>query len=131
MTNSEMLEQQSWAVIGDVLHPTKPARAVVERLEAIGKTVVLVNPRATAASDPDGILYRDLRDAGVKTKVDVIDLIINPRDGLEQMKQAAELEIKAVWIQPGAGSDAIRALCKEKGISVYEGCVLIETPGGH
>lgn len=63
--------------------------------------------------------------------MDVIDLIINPKDELVQMQQAADLGIGAVWIQPGAGSDEIRALCKEKGIAVYEGCVLIETPGGH
>jgi hypothetical protein len=131
MTNSHMLEQKSWAVIGDVLHPSKPARAVAERLEAIGKTVLRVNPRATPASDPDGILYKDLRAACATSPVDVIDLIINPRDGLQQMQQAAELGIKAVWIQPGAGSDEIRALCREKGIAVHEGCVLIETPGGH
>lgn len=131
MTNAQMLEQHSWAVIGDVLHPTKPARAVAERLEAVGKTVLRVNPRATPASDPGGVLFKNLRDAHAANKVDVIDLIINPRDGLIQMQQAAELGIKAVWIQPGAGSDEIRTLCKENDISVYEGCVLIETPGGH
>ena len=129
MTNTEMLEKQSWAVIGDVLHPTKPARAVAERLEAEGKTVSRVNPRGYP--DSDGILFKDLRAAHAANKVDVIDLIINSRDGLVQMQQAAELGIKAVWIQPGAGSAEILALCKENGIAVYEGCVLIETPGGH
>jgi hypothetical protein len=38
----------------------------------------------------------------------------------------AELGILNVFIQPGAGSPAIVAQAGEKGISVHEGCVLVE-----
>jgi hypothetical protein len=43
----------------------------------------------------------------VPVKIDVIDLIINPAVGLGQIEAAAELGIKAVFIQPGAASSAI------------------------
>jgi len=38
----------------------------------------------------------------------------------------AELGILNVFVQPGAGTPAILAQATEKGISVHEGCVLIE-----
>ena len=47
---ARMLAQARWAVVGDVLHPRKPARAVVERLEAAGKTVHRVSPRDRMSS---------------------------------------------------------------------------------
>ena len=123
----DMLRQPTWAVIGDVLHPRKPARAVAERLEALGKTVVRVNPRVKPGTDPHGVIFRSLRDAAAKSDIDVVDLIINPRDGLVQMEHAAALGIKSAFVQPGAGSDEILALCEREGIAVHEGCVLRET----
>ena len=114
-----MLAKRSWAVIGDVLHPSKPARSVVEKLEAAGKTVYRVNPR-----DTSGTLYKSLAEVG--TSIDVIDLIINSRDGLPLMEQAADLGIKQVFIQPGAASTEIEALCERRGIEVHHGCVLVE-----
>ena len=82
-----MLAAQNWAVIGDVLNSAKPASAVVERLKGAGKTVHLVNPR-----DSTGSCHKSIGD--VDAPLDVIDLIINPRDGLKQMTQAAELGVR-------------------------------------
>jgi phosphatidylglycerophosphatase GEP4 len=49
---ARMLALPRWAVVGDVLHPRKPARAVAERLEAAGKVVVRVHPRASHRIQP-------------------------------------------------------------------------------
>ena len=42
------------------------------------------------------------------------------------MEQAAILGIKHVFVQPGAGSPEIDALCARAGIAVHHGCVLVE-----
>ena len=113
------LEQPRWAVIGDVLNPAKPASAVVAALEGSGKQVSLVNPR-----DKSGKCFAGLSDVG--SAIDVVDLCINHVEGLKQVRQAAELGITRVFIQPGAESDAILAFCEEKQIAVFQGCVMVE-----
>ena len=125
VTGEEMLRQCiHWVVIGDVLHPQKPASRVVTCLKNAGKTVTLVNPRDTANTE----VHKSLRQASEASSdpIEVISLIINPYDGLEQMRQAAEVGITNVFIQPGAASVDILAFCDDHNISVHEGCVLVE-----
>ena len=110
---------KSWAVIGDVLNPSKPAARVVAALQGSGKTVHLVNPR-----DKSGTCFAGLSDVG--QAIDVVDLCVNHVEGLKQMRQAAALGISRVFIQPGAESADIRAFCEESQIEVFQGCVMVE-----
>ena len=119
---ARMLSMQRWAVVGDSLHPRKPARAVAEKLEAAGKEVIRINPK-----DRTGTLAKSFEEAGGSGEsIDVIDLIINPKDGLVLMSEAASLGVKRVFVQPGAGSADIEALCEAEGIELHYGCVLRE-----
>ena len=119
---ARMLSMQKWAVVGDSLHPRKPARAVAEKLEAAGKEVIRINPK-----DRTGTLAKSFEEAvGSGESIDVIDLIINPKDGLVLMSEAASLGVKRVFVQPGAGSADIEALCEAEGIELHYGCVLRE-----
>ena len=118
-SGSSMIAQSSWAVVGDVLHASKPARAVCERLEAAGKTVHRVNPR-----DRTGTLPKSLMD--VSAQIDVVDLIINPKEGLQVVEEAAALGIRRVFIQPGAGSLDIEQFCESHNVQFHHGCVLRE-----
>ena len=51
---------------------------------------------------------------------------MTPVPGLTLVDEMAELGIKKVFIQPGAGSEAVLKRCEEKGIDVFQGCVMIE-----
>ena len=42
------------------------------------------------------------------------------------MSEAASLGVKRVFVQPGAGSADIEALCEAEGIELHYGCVLRE-----
>ena len=117
-----MMAKQRWAVLGDVLNAAKPAAGVVGALKRAGKEVLLVNPR-----DKTGECHTSLKACAEQLDADtVVDLIINPVAGLQLIEEAAEIGIKSVFIQPGAGSDAIRDLCAKNGMVVYEGCVMVE-----
>ena len=118
-TGTPMLQLQRWAVVGDVLNPNKPASAVAERLRSVGKDVALVNPR-----EKEGRCLTSLREC--EPKPDVVDLIIHPGIGSRIIEEMKEIGIANVFIQPGAGSDAIKAACAEAQIAVHEGCVLRE-----
>jgi uncharacterized protein len=114
----------NWAVIGDVLNAQKPASRVVNTLQEAGKTVHLINPR-----DKTGQCFAGLSDVG--KPIEVVDLCINHVEGLKQMEQAAALGIKKVFIQPGAGSEAILDFCEENNVEVFMGCVMVEAGGAH
>lgn len=58
--------------------------------------------------------------------VDVVDLVINPALGPGIIDDMAALGVVNVFIQPGACSEEILERCSSHGISVHQGCVLIE-----
>ena len=55
-----------------------------------------------------------------------IDLVVNPRIGIEVARSAKALGISAILAQPGAESPEIAALCEANGIDYVEACVLVE-----
>ena len=57
-------------------------------------------------------------------EVDIVDLCIHPVKGLELLK-ACEKPFKSVVLQPGAGSDEIRAYLTEQQIPFIDGCLLV------
>jgi predicted CoA-binding protein len=118
MRAQDFLNYKKWAVAGDVLNSSKYAHKIFNSLKAAGYNAVGVNPRAS-----EGEVYKNLREAGV---VEVLDLCINPRSGIEIVKEAKELGIKYVLIQPGAESDEILTYCSENDIVAIEGCALVE-----
>ena len=78
------------------MNPAKAACRVVSHLERHGKTVYCVNPSSkTVETDT---LKRSL--AALPVVPDVIDLIINPAVGAQQMQMAAELGIANIFVQP-------------------------------
>ena len=62
--------------------------------------------------------------SAVPAQIDVIDLIVNPVRGAEQLKEAAKLGIQNVLVQPGANSEEVLAITKEAGMTVQHGCVM-------
>ncbi|MBC2582199.1 CoA-binding protein [Clostridium sp. DJ247] len=115
----KLLDYKNWVVVGDVLNHNKYAYRIINSLKNANFNAEGVNPR-----DTTGEVYKSLDK--VPYKIDVIDLCINPIDGLKVIKSAIELNIDKVLIQPGAESDEILNLCKSNGIIAIEGCVLVE-----
>ncbi len=119
MEASELLNYKNWVVVGDVLNEKKYAFKILNSLKNAGFNVVGVNPK-----DTTGGAYKSVKD--VPFDIDVIDLCINPVIGLQIIEEVSILKINKVMIQPGAESDSILSLCKNKGIIAVEGCALIE-----
>lgn len=119
MKPKELFKFNRWAVVGDVLNSGKYAYRILNTLKANGYEVVGVNPR-----DTSGKCHKSLKD--VETNIEVIDLCINPSLGIEIVKEAKEIGISNILIQPGAASDEILQYCKDAGITAIEGCALVE-----
>lgn len=114
-----IMKLKNWVVVGDVGNPNKYAFRILKSLEQHGYNVKGVNPRSK-----DEIFYKDLK--SVPYGIEVIDLCINPVEGLKIVKEAKEIGIGNILIQPGAGSAEILSFCKQNGITAIEGCALVE-----
>lgn len=119
MTGQEMLGMKNWAVCGDVLNEKKYAYIISQKLEEKGYNVLKVNPRTKKEE-----IFKSLKE--VNDNIDAIDLCIHPKKGLELVKEANDLGIKNILIQPGAESKEILDFCNDNDINALEGCVLVE-----
>ena len=119
MNASEFLDYKNWVVAGDVLTSSKYAYKILNALKRDGFNVVGVNPSVTNVD-----VYKSLHD--VLYKIEILDLCINPYKGIKIVKEAHELKIDKILIQPGAESYDLLNFCKANGIEAIEGCALVE-----
>ncbi len=108
----------NWVVIGDVFNESKYAHKIFKRLKSNGLNVKGVNPRG--GDD----IFKSLKE--VPYEIEAIDLCINSIQGLDYVKEAKDLGIKNILIQPGAESTAILDYCKQNGINAVQGCALVD-----
>ena len=119
MKAHDFLSFKNWVVAGDVNNTEKYAFRILNSLKAAGFNVCGVNPRETNSE-----VYININE--VPYKVDVLDLCINARTGIDIIRDASKLGIKYVLIQPGAGSDEIISYCLGNDIIAINGCALAE-----
>ena len=119
MVAKDFLDYKNWVVAGDVLNSIKYAYRIIDGLKKAGYNALGVNPR----SDDDQI-YKSLKDISIE--IQVLDLCINPKLGITIIKEAKDLGIKNVLIQPGAESDEILEYCIQNAMIAIEGCALVE-----
>ena len=105
------MEKKNWVGIGNTTDPEKYAAKIKEGLIEKGFNVSAVGKELSTIDE-------------VPHEIDVVDLCIHPVKGLSLLS-STEKKMGAVLIQPGAGSDEIKALLDEKGIPWLEGCALI------
>lgn len=118
MELKELLDYKNWVVVGKISDPNKYPYKILKSLE-LGDFEV----KGVYSKDTSGEAYKSLKE--VPYKIDVIDLCINPTLGIDVIKEAKELGIDKVLIQPGAESQEILDFCKENGIAAIEGCALV------
>lgn len=117
----ETLKMKTWAVVGANDDPGKYGYRIWYVLKDRGYRVFAVNPRLQEI-DGDKV-YPAIGD--LPEKPDVVDMVVNPKKGLQVMEDIAAAGIKYVWMQPGTRSDEIRAFAAEHGITLIEDCVLV------
>ncbi|WP_160680339.1 CoA-binding protein [Clostridium sp. C8-1-8] len=118
MDAKDFMDYDNWVVVGDVENNDKYASKILAKFSDHGYNVSGVNPRSTVEYG-----YKSIKE--VPYEVEAIDLCINPKSGIEVIKEAKDLGIKHVLIQPGAESPEILNYCKDNGIEAVEGCALV------
>jgi uncharacterized protein len=122
------LAKKRIAVVGASDRREKWGNKIVRYLIQRGHEVIPVNPGLDVV---EGLkCYHKLDEIPVKgdgsPPVDAIDLVVNPRIGIEVARSAASLHIPVIMAQPGAESAEIAQYCSENGVDYVEACVLVE-----
>ena len=112
MTLQEIMSYKNFMVIGSTDNPEKYACKIKDKLVENGYNVYCVN--------------KDNPISNIEEEIDIIDLCINPKLGLDILKSYSSLlKIKAVLIQPGAESDEIKDFLDNNNVKYLEGCALV------
>ncbi|MBV1819320.1 CoA-binding protein [Clostridium cochlearium] len=119
MDAQKLLEYKNWLVAGDVENKSKYAYRIKETLKKEGFNVFMLNPYSKSEN-----IYKYIFE--IKERIDVIDLCINPKIGIEIVKEAYKNGINKILIQPGAESEEILEFCNENDILAIRACVLTE-----
>jgi predicted CoA-binding protein len=122
------LAKKRIAVVGASDRREKWGNKIVRYLVQRGHEVVPVNPGIETV---EGLkCYPRLEDIPRTDPgappVEAIDLVVNPRIGIEVARSAAALGIPILFAQPGAESPEIADFCQENDVDYVEACVLVE-----
>ena len=110
MDMKEIMEQKSFAVLGDTVSEGKFAHIIKDEMINNGYTVFPVGKELSSIND-------------IPDEIDVIDVCINPKRALELLRDNQK-DCKCVVLQPGTEDEKVIAFLEEKNISYTEGCLL-------
>lgn len=123
MLEELMLEKKVWAVVGANQNPEKYGNMIYRKLKKRGYEVFAINPLYdTVEGDP---CYKDL--SSLPKLPEVINMVVTPKRAKLIIEEAAKLDIKYIWFQPGTYDDETIELAKSLGLEAAEACVLVAT----
>ena len=111
MNLREIMNEKTFAVVGNTIVPEKFAYKIKHRLIENGYNVHCVGKELESLND-------------IEEDIDIVNLCIHPAKGIKLLKEMKK-DYKCVLIQPGAESDEIIEFLKENNIDYLEDCVLI------
>jgi uncharacterized protein len=116
------LSLKSFAVVGASRDRSKYGNIVYRELRSRGFRVFAVNPLAAEIEGEPS--YPSL--AALPETVDGAVIVIPPGETERMVRAAIAAGIGAVWMQPGAESEAAIRTCEENGLcTVHSACVLL------
>lgn len=113
-TVDRLLAHETWAVVGLSNDTSRAAYGVAAFLQARGKRVVPVHPRAETVHGEPG--YRRLSD--VPFDVDVVDLFVRSELAGPVVDEAITVGAKGVWLQLGVVDPTAAERARSAGLDV-------------
>lgn len=113
------------AVIGATDSPGKYGGRIYRNLKSKGFRVYAVNPNRTTVDDDPA--YPSL--SALPEKPDIVDLVVPSRIGATVAREAAELDIDRIWVQPGAeGADLMEVFDETEAQALLGRCIMVDSP---
>jgi predicted CoA-binding protein len=119
---SDFVNRRVWAVVGASQDRAKYGNRVLRSLHTAGYTVYPVNPKGEVIEGLQA--YPSLE--SLPERPEVVNLVVPPAVTEEVVREAHQLDLSRVWMQPGAESQAAVEYCHEHGIQVvYHACAMV------
>ncbi|MFP4198636.1 MAG: CoA-binding protein [Halanaerobium sp.] len=115
----ETMKLKNWAVVGATTKKNRYGYKIVRKLNENDYNVFPVNPKFEEVAGLK--CYADL--SSIDTQIDVVDMVVNPKQGIKVMEEINKLGIKYVWLQPGTRSEEIKKFAAENNIELIEDCI--------
>lgn len=114
------------ALVGASRRPEKYGNIILRNMLGKGFKVVPIN---SAESEIEGqTSYPNLTAARKIEAIDLVVYVVPPPRTLNSLKEAGELGLKKVWLQPGAGDDRTREYLEREGFEfLQDECVMVES----
>jgi predicted CoA-binding protein len=112
------------AVVGATDDPGKYGSVIYRDLKRKGFVVFAVNPnRSTVDGDPAYATLADLPE-----RPTIVNLVVPPTVTLDVIRQAEELGLENVWVQPGAGDAAVGRYLDDHGFTyLSNACIMVRS----
>ena len=112
------------AVVGATDNRAKYGSIIYRDLKRKGYSVYPVNPhRDTVDGDR---AYPDLRSLPVRPTI--VNIVVPPDQTLEVLREAIELGLTDVWIQPGAADAGVRRMASEHCLgALIDACIMVQS----
>lgn len=113
----------TYAIVGASTNEGKYGHRVLRDLKDAGYNVTPVNPKG---GEILGLAVAESL-SKIEKLPDVVVTVVPPEATLEVIKEAIELGIKNVWMQPGSENSEAVKLCQEAGVScIYNACIMVQ-----
>lgn len=113
------------ALVGATNDKAKFGNIILRDMTRKGFQIVPINPRATAVEGIEA--FPDLRSAKKKHDISLVVYVIPPSLTLNSLKEAGELGLKKIWVQPGAGDESVREYLEKNNFEfLMDACVMVE-----
>lgn len=106
------------AVVGASRDPSKAGGSVPFGLQRRGFRIIPINPYADELFGER--VYRSLLDVPETEKIDLVDVFRPAADAPEIARQAAQIGVKALWLQLDIRSGEARRIAEEAGMDFVE-----------
>lgn len=119
----KFLLQDKIAVVGASNDRAKYGNRVFRKLVDSGYRAFPINPNASAVEGQT--CYRTLKD--LPEKVEAVVSVVPPAATEQIVREADEVGIHYIWMQPGAESSRAIELCRDRKIEcINQHCILVE-----
>ena len=118
----DFVNRRLWAIVGASQDRNKYGNRVFRSLRHAGYKVYPVNPHLEEVEGE--VAYATLSD--LPQPPDVVNLVVPPAVTEQVVREAHELGLMRIWMQPGAESDEAIKFCEARGMQlVYDDCAMV------
>ena len=116
---NKMVELKNWAVVGARDDESTFGYKIPMRMIEHGYNVFMVNPKIDEIEGHR--VYKKLSD--IEEKIDVVDVVVNPKVAISVLDEAKELGIENIFFQPGTFTAETLEYADKLGLNYVTNCI--------